>query len=140
MASVSPTNTSLSPACRRSVGATAVMIEPRRSISARKVRPRLRRPASSIDLPTSALSEATATSKVNARRSANCSEALMRTGSSQFAVSRTKRKPTPANTSPTGVTSKSSKPSAPVSMRYWPSTTRLVLVPMSVSVPPRIDA
>ncbi len=51
-----------------------------------------------------------------------------------------KTTPTIATGKPTGVMANRPKPGSPVSTWYWPLTTRLVLVPISVSVPPRIAA
>ena len=62
----------------------------------------------------------------------------MRSGSRRGNVSSRKASPTSATGRPKGVMSNSSKPGSPVSTWYWPLTTRLVLVPIMVSVPPRM--
>ncbi len=91
-------------------------------------------------LPTSGPSRATATSKVKLRVSAKVWSGLRRTFSSCGAANTTNSVPASATIRPIGAMSNSANPGLPVSTWYWPLTTRLVLVPISVMVPPRIEA
>ena len=134
---VSPANTSRSPPRSRSSEGTAVTTLPSRSISTRYRRSSSRNPASPTVFPTSGPPGDTATSRVNSLMEPNFCWSL-RSGNTRGITSNITASPMMATGRPTTLIEKIENPASPVSCWYCPLTTRLVLVPISVRVPPRM--
>ena len=92
-------------------------------------------------MPTSGLSGATCISTVYSRGSVAVDKAAARSGNSQRAAKIRNVPPISAAGTPTQETSNMPKPpESGISVSSMPCTTRLVLVPINVQVPPRIAA
>ena len=135
-----PAKTSRSFSRRCSWGPTAGSTWPCRSISTRNVPGKLRRPACSMVFPIKGLPGSTIISTVYSRGSSVGLMGGCRTGRILFPTSMMYPMPTIAQGKPTQVISNNCIGSRLGCANKRPFTTRLVLVPISVHVPPRMAA